>query len=119
MAKKHLTNGRAPSRYKRRTPPGGISLDPARNIADAPPNFDRSVLPHPLTFSAVASSLSKTYRNPDEAVRHSLDNCAVHAERLLYLAMPPRAAIRRGALELAHRARGQEIQTGRMRWPRN
>jgi hypothetical protein len=81
MAKKKTaepTNGHAeprqPIRYTRRVPKGGISLDPARNTRSAPPNFDRSVVPHVLTFSAIASSIAKVYRNPDEAVKNSLDN---------------------------------------------
>ena len=48
--------------------------DPARNFKGEPPNLGRWPVPTIHTFQGIVSSLAKTYRNPDEAIKHSLDN---------------------------------------------
>jgi phage gp29-like protein len=48
--------------------------DPARDIPGMPPNLGRWAVPQIWTFQGLVSSIAKTYRNPDEAVKHSLDN---------------------------------------------
>jgi len=50
------------------------AVDPAALIKDVPPNFGRAILPHVMTFSGMMSTLSKVYRNSDEALRHSVEN---------------------------------------------
>lgn len=61
-------------RYGRRVAAGDVSVDPATKVKDAAPNFGRPFLPQILTFSGMQSTISHTYRNPDEAIRHSLEN---------------------------------------------
>ncbi len=48
--------------------------DPARNFPAAPPNLGRPAVPHIWTFQGLVSTIARTYRNPDEAIKHSLDN---------------------------------------------
>lgn len=48
--------------------------DPASGVDDAPPNFSRFPVPQVITFQGLISTLSKSYRSPDEAIKHSLDN---------------------------------------------
>lgn len=66
----------APSVRVRRYPARQISrpADPADGIDGAPPNFGRPPLPQVITFQGIISTLSKSYRSPDEAIKHSLDN---------------------------------------------
>jgi phage gp29-like protein len=40
----------------------------------AAPNFGRKAVPHILSFSGLASSVARVYRNADEAIRDSLSN---------------------------------------------
>lgn len=48
--------------------------DPAAPFPNAPPNLGRLPFPHVHTFSGMISSIAKTYLNPDEAIRHRIDN---------------------------------------------
>lgn len=48
--------------------------DPARSMKGAPPHFGLPVIPHVVTFQGLVSSVARAYRNPDEGVKHSLDN---------------------------------------------
>lgn len=60
-----------PARVIREAP---SDRDPARDVQGAPPNLGRFVLPHVATLQGLATSLSKTYRASDEALKHSWDN---------------------------------------------
>jgi len=48
--------------------------DPARKFKAAPPNMGRPVMPTVHTFQGIVSTIAKTFRSPDEALKHSLDN---------------------------------------------
>ena len=61
-------------KYARRRPAGTAAHDPAMGIPDTAPNFGRVPVPHVLTFSGLATSVARAYRNPDEAIRHSKQN---------------------------------------------
>lgn len=67
-----------PRRYRRALEEGRKESlrpkDPAALLRDVPPNFGRAILPHIMTFSGMSSTLSKTYRQSDEAMRHSVEN---------------------------------------------
>lgn len=73
-AAKPPKHGKIRRRYGRKRPPGEVSVDPATKVKDAAPNFGRPFLPQILTFSGMQSTVSHTYRNPDEAIRHSIEN---------------------------------------------
>lgn len=62
------------TRYGRRTPDGQPSVDPATKVKDAAPNFGRAFLPQIVTFAGIQSTYAHVYKNPDEAIRHSVDN---------------------------------------------
>ncbi len=49
-------------------------IDPATGVPGASPNFGQFGFPHVLTFQATISTLSRTYRPSDEALRDSQDN---------------------------------------------
>ncbi len=49
-------------------------IDPAHNAPNMPPNLGRWVMPHIQTFSGLVSSIARSYKTPDEAIKHSLDN---------------------------------------------
>lgn len=48
--------------------------DPAKEVRGAAPNFGRPVFPQIITFAGITGMIAKTYRSPDEAVKHSLEN---------------------------------------------
>lgn len=79
MAKKQPANqpAKKPIRYGRYTDGNQPSVDPASKVAQAAPNFGREFLPQILTYSGMQSTVSHTYRNPDEAIRHSLENARI------------------------------------------
>lgn len=52
---------------------GDVSRDPTEGTS-APFNFGEYILPHVATFSGVSTSVSRTYRASDEALRHAHDN---------------------------------------------
>lgn len=54
--------------------PGRPTVDAAKMVKEAPPNFGRMLLPQILTFSGRSTSWAKIYRNPDYALRHSREN---------------------------------------------
>ena len=64
----------APIRYRSQLESTTRPLDPAGKNYDAPPNFGRPIVPHITTFSGIASTLSRSYRNHDEAIRDSVAN---------------------------------------------
>jgi len=68
------TENKRRQRFKRQTPPGQPSKDPATGIESAPPNMGRSIVPHIITFSGSSSTWANIYRAPDEALKHSRDN---------------------------------------------
>lgn len=81
MAKKTATSSskKAPPtrrhRYgRRKAADGSPSVDPATRVPQSAPNFGRPFLPQIITFAGRQSTISNTYRNPDEAIRHSLEN---------------------------------------------
>src|SRR4051794_35694534 len=49
-------------------------IDPASVVPGASPNLGQFIAPHVLTFSGVVSSMSRTYRPSDEAVKDSYEN---------------------------------------------
>lgn len=59
---------------RRKAADGSPSVDPATRVPQSAPNFGRPFLPQIITFSGRQSTISNTYRNPDEAIRHSLEN---------------------------------------------
>lgn len=63
-----------PSRYARQRERGETQRDPSTRIEGAPPNFGRFPIPHVLTFSGLATSIARAYRNPDEAIKQSRQN---------------------------------------------
>ncbi len=63
-----------PAQYRRVTGPNGRSIDPSTGSPIAAPNFGRFVFPQTVTFASRTSLTYNVYRNPDEAVKHSLDN---------------------------------------------
>lgn len=48
--------------------------DPSSAIPGAPPNYGQFPLPHIMTIQGLATSISRTYRASDEAMRHAMDN---------------------------------------------
>ena len=48
--------------------------DPASKVPGMPPNFGQEVVPHTVTFQSFIGTYSRSYLNPDEAVRDSIDN---------------------------------------------
>lgn len=48
--------------------------DPARKIQGMPPNMGKFLVPQVSTMSGLSTSLARTYRPSDEALKHALDN---------------------------------------------
>ena len=48
--------------------------DPASEVSGASPNFGRYIVPHVDTFIGFVSTFANTYRDYDEATKHSLEN---------------------------------------------
>lgn len=67
----------APIRYRTQLEQAERPVDPANPIQAAPPNFGQPVIPHIFTFSGIASTLSRSYRSHDEAIRDSVHNAHV------------------------------------------
>lgn len=65
--KNYKAGQRLPAKYARVVGDGQVSLDPARGVSDAPPNFGRDLLPQILTFGGRFSTVNQVYRNPDLA----------------------------------------------------
>lgn len=63
-----------PAKYGRQRERGRVPQDPAWNSPYAPPNMGRVVLPNIYTYGSMQSLISKSYRNPDEAMRHNVSN---------------------------------------------
>lgn len=63
-----------PTRYRKILEKSTRPRDPASTLPNVPPNFGRSVLPHLITFSGMQSTLSRSYRHADEALRDSIVN---------------------------------------------
>jgi len=69
---------RAPIRYRRQLEAASRPWDPSTGVTDdIPPGAGRPPVPHIMTFSGLTSTLAKTYRNSDEAIRHSRSNAAM------------------------------------------
>lgn len=66
-----------PAKYGRVALDGQTPKDPATGVNGAPPNLGRIPLPHIVSFSGLQSTISHVYRNPDEAVRNSLENARI------------------------------------------
>lgn len=67
-------DGKTRKLYGRRRTDGQPSTDPATKVPDAAPNFGREFLPPIVMFNGRQSTTSNVYRNPDEAIRHSIEN---------------------------------------------
>lgn len=63
-----------PRRYERALQQGQQHRDPSNANRSIPPGFGRPVFPQIVTFSGRLSMVANVYRNPDEAVKHSLEN---------------------------------------------
>lgn len=67
-----------PAKYGRMMERGKLSQDPAmQKQSDAAPNFGRLVIPQVFTFSGRTSVVGNVYKNPDEAVRTSIENARI------------------------------------------
>jgi phage gp29-like protein len=75
---------RVPAKYGRAVKAAGdVAQDPAWNSSMAPPNLGRVVVPNIYTYGSMQSLISKTYRNPDEALRHNLSNARAMTKDLV------------------------------------
>ena len=63
-----------PEKYRMYSQEATRLRDPGNFSADLPPNVGRSILPHVTTFSGMMSTLARTYRQHDEAIRHNKHN---------------------------------------------
>lgn len=72
--KTYREGDRIPAKYGRAIASGETPKDPAWNSALAPPNLGRTVIPNIYTYASRQSLIAKIYRNPDEAMRHSVTN---------------------------------------------
>ena len=63
-----------PEQYRMQTQMGTRQRDPGNFSPDLAPNVGRSILPHVTTFSGMMSTLARTYRQHDEAIRHNKHN---------------------------------------------
>lgn len=63
-----------PQQYRRVLDDSDRPRDPAGSNPLAAPNLGRFTVPQLITFSSISTTLSKAYRNPDEAYRHSIEN---------------------------------------------
>ena len=66
-----------PEHYRAQWEEGNRPVDPGFSSPDLAPNAGRVIVPHVATFSGIVSTLAKTYKNPDEAIRHSVANAAM------------------------------------------
>jgi len=66
-----------PEQYRAQWEQGKRPKDPGFNNPELAPNAGRVIVPHVATFSGIVSTLAKTYKNPDEAIRHSTANAAM------------------------------------------
>jgi len=62
-----------PEKYRRQLQ-SSRPADPGQGSTAGVPNLGRPPVPHVVTFSGMVTSLSKAYRNSDEALRHSEEN---------------------------------------------
>lgn len=65
---------KVPERYRRVLDASRRPVDPAYMSPDAPPNYGRSTIPHIMRFSGMQTTLSRSYRHADEALRDSIVN---------------------------------------------
>ena len=49
-------------------------VDPALQVPGMPPNYGQFAVPHVMTLQGLVSSISRTYRASDEALKNSLDH---------------------------------------------
>lgn len=75
--KTYAEGSKLPLKYTRIVPEGTPHQDPARNQRLAPPNFGRPVMPHILSFQGLFTTISKCYRDPDEALKHNRQNAII------------------------------------------
>ncbi len=66
-------------RYARQLDGQTFSVDPAQTQkpGELSPNMGRDVIPQVLTFQGLTTSISRAYRNPDEAIKHSRENAII------------------------------------------
>lgn len=63
-----------PIKYRAQWEAGSRQRDPGNVDPRYAPNVGRTIVPHVTTFSGIVSTLAKTYRNHDEAIRHDVRN---------------------------------------------
>ena len=63
-----------PEQYRAQWEAGSRQKDPGNVNPNIGPNAGRTIVPHVTTFSGIVSTLAKTYRNHDEAIRHNVQN---------------------------------------------
>ena len=63
-----------PAKYRAQTQQSTRALDPAIFVPEMPPNFGRANIPHIISFSGMQTTLSRSYRHADEAMRDSVQN---------------------------------------------
>jgi hypothetical protein len=63
-----------PDKYRMQSEMGSRQRDPGSYSTDLAPNVGRSIVPHITTFSGMLSTLARTYRQHDEAIRHNVQN---------------------------------------------
>jgi phage gp29-like protein len=63
-----------PEQYRAQWEAGSRQKDPGNVDPNVGPNAGRTIVPHVTTFSGIVSTLAKTYRNHDEAIRHNVQN---------------------------------------------
>ena len=63
-----------PEQYRAQWEAGSRQKDPGNVNPDVGPNAGRAIVPHVTTFSGIVSTLAKTYRSHDEAIRHNVQN---------------------------------------------
>jgi len=68
------TESQVPDQYRMQSEMGSRQRDPGNYSPDLAPNVGRSIVPHITTFSGMLSTLARTYRQHDEAIRHNVQN---------------------------------------------
>ncbi len=63
-----------PNKYRKTLTESSRPRDPASGSEEVAPNFGRATLPHLITFSGMQTTLSRSYRHADEAMRDSITN---------------------------------------------
>lgn len=68
------SESQVPEQYRMQSEMGSRQRDPGNLSPDLAPNVGRTIVPHITTFSGMLSTLARTYRQHDEAIRHNVQN---------------------------------------------